>query len=138
MRPSGTQEQLERRRRRAVALSQQGLGPTQIARRLKTTAQSVCRWLRLYRRGGPDALAAKPVPGRPVKLTARQRRALVAALLKGPVACGFATDLWTCPRIARLIEQRYGVQYHVDHIPKLLAALGFSPSKARAPRRRTG
>ena len=138
MRPSGSQEQLERRRRKAVALSQQGLGPTQIAQTLKTTPQSVCRWLREYRRGGPDALVAKPVPGRPAKLTARQRRALVAALLKGAAACGFATDLWTSRRIAQVIEQRYGVHYHVDHIHKLMASLGFSPAEARASSRRTG
>lgn len=129
---------MERRRRQAVALSQQGLGPTPIARTLKTTPQSVCRWLRAYRRGGPDALTAKPVPGRPVKLTVRQRRALVAALLKGAAACGFPTDLWTSPRIAQLIEQRYGVHYHVDHIHKLMASLGFSPSEARASSHRAG
>ena len=138
MRPSGTQEQLERRRHQAVALSQQGLGPTEIARRLKTTPQSVCGWLRAYRRGGAEALAAKPVPGRPVKLTARQRRALVAALLKGAAVCGFPTDLWTSARIAQLIEQRYGVHYHVDHIHKLMASLGFSPSEARTSGHRTG
>jgi transposase len=103
---------------------------------LKTTPQSVCRWVREYRRGGAKALAAKPVPGRPPKLTARQRRGLRACLLKGAPAFGFATALWTCPRIAVLIERRYGVHYHVDHIPKLMATLGFSPSEARASSRR--
>jgi transposase len=55
---------------------------------------------------------------------------LVNQLLKGATAHGFATDLWTCPRIARFIRQRYRVRYHVDHIPKLMASLGFSPSEA--------
>ena len=81
---------------------------------------------------------AKPVPGRPPKLSARQRQGLVQCLLKGAVAFGFATDLWTCPRIAQLIEQRYGVHYHVDAIPRLMASLGFSPSEARAASDRTG
>jgi transposase len=133
MRPHGSPEQLAQRRRMAVSLSRQGYGPAQISRMLKTTPQSVCQWLREYRRKGASGLAAKPVPGRPSKLNARQRRAVVACLLKGAEAFGFATDLWTCPRIAQLIEQRYGAHYHVDAIPRLMASLGFSPSKARTP-----
>jgi transposase len=104
---------------------------------LKTTPQSVCRWLSEYRHKGAAGLAAKPVPGRPPKLNARRRRALVACLLKGAGAFGFATDLWTCPRIVQLIEQRYGVHYHVDAIPRVMAALGFSPSETRTPGGRT-
>ena len=93
----------------------------------------VCRWLREYRHNGAAGLAAKPVPGRPSKLNARRRRALTGCLLKGAEAFGFATGLWTCPRIAQLIEQRYGVHYHVDAIPRLMASLGFSPSETRTP-----
>jgi len=123
---------LEERRRQAVALSAHGYGPAEIARRLKTTPQSVCAWLRRHRQGGDAALAARPVPGRPSNLTARQKRGLTAALLKGASAFGYATDLWTCPRIAELIHRRWGVAYHVDAIPRLMARLGFSPSASRA------
>ena len=118
-------------------MSQQNYGPTRIAALLKTTPQTVCQWLRKYRTGGPGALAANPVAGRPPKLNSRGRRALVSCLLKGASAFGFATDLWTCPRIGQLIEQRYGVHYHVDAIPRLMASLGFSPSEARTPGGRT-
>lgn len=137
MRPYGSPEQLERRRRRAVTLSRQGYGPLRIAEVLKTTPQTVCQWLREYRQGGPAALAAKPASGRPPKLNRRQRRVLVNCLLKGASAFGFATDLWTCPRIGQLIEQRYRVHYHVDAIPRLMASLGFSPSEARTASGRT-
>jgi transposase len=137
MRPHGSPEQLAKRRRKAVALNREGYGPAGISRLLKTTPQSVCRWLREYGRNGAAGLDAEPVPGRPQKLNARQRRALVGCLLKGAGAFGFATDLWTCPRIAQLIEQRFAVHYHVDAIPRVMATLGFSPSKARTPRGRT-
>jgi transposase len=56
---------------------------------------------------------------------------LAACLLKGAAACGFDTDLWTCPRIAELIRRRWGIAYHVDAVPRLMAGLGFSLSKAR-------
>jgi transposase len=137
MRPHGSPEQLAERRRKAVALSQQGCGPVRISRALNTTPQSVCRWLAEYRRNGAAGLAAAPVPGRPPKLNARQRRTLVSCLLKGAGAFGFATDLWTCPRIVQLIEQRYGVHYHVDAVPRVMASLGFSPSEAGTPGSRT-
>ena len=137
MRPHGSPAQLEQRRRQAVAMNQQGHGPVLIARILKMTPQAVCRWLKAYRRGGDSALGAASVPGRPSKLTARQRQALVGCLLKGAGAFGFATDLWTCPRIGQLVEQRYGVRYHVDAIPRLMASLGFSPSEARTSGGRT-
>src|SRR5512133_3894253 len=114
MRPHGSPNQLAQRRREAVSLSQQGYGPAQIARLLNTTPQSVCRWLVQYRRKGAAGLDPRPVPGRPPKLAARQQRALVRCLLRGASAFGFATDLWTCPRIAQLIRRQWGVQYHVD------------------------
>jgi transposase len=132
MRPRGSPEQLEKRRRQAVALSAHGYGPAEIARRLKTTPQSVCAWLRRHRQGGRSALAARPVPGRPSKLTARQRRALAACFLKGASAFGFATDFWTGPRVAELIRRRWGAAYHVDAIRRLMAGLVLPPSKARA------
>ena len=137
MRPYGSPKQLAQRRRKAVALNREGYGPVGISRLLKTTPQSVCRWLREYRRNGVAGLDAEPVPGRPQKLNARQRRALVGCLLKGAGAFGFATDLWTCPRILQLIERRFGVHYHVDAVPRVMASLGFSPSEARTPRGRT-
>ena len=130
MRPHGSPQELERRRRKAVALKAEGLRTAEIARRLGTTGRSVRRWLEDYERAGPAGLAAKPVPGRPSKLSARQRRGLVHCLLRGASHDGFGTDLWTCPRIVRLIQERYHVHYHVDAIPRLMAGLGFSPSEA--------
>jgi transposase len=130
MRPHGSPKQLEQRRRKAVVLRQQGVGPSEIARRLNTTPQTVCQWVREHRRGGDDALAAKPASGRPSKLSVRQRRGLAKCLLRNATDLGFATNLWTCRRIAELIEQRYAVRYHVDAIPRLMASLGFSPSEA--------
>jgi len=129
MRPHGSPEQLERRRRRAVELIEGGYSNAAIARLLNTTPPSVWRWRKDYQREGRAALAAKPASGRPRRLTSRQRRGLVSRLLKGAMAHGFATDLWTCPRIAQVVEAHYGVRYHVDHIPRLMASLGFSCQK---------
>ena len=138
MRPHGSSAQLEKRRRKAVALREQGVRPTEIARRLGTTFRSVERWLRAHREQGDEGLKAKPAAGRPAKLTVQQKQDLVECLLQGALPHGFATDLWTCPRIAELIARRYGVTYHVDTIPYVMRSLGFSPSEARVSSQGTG
>ena len=129
MRPHGSAEVLERRRRQAIALDQQGIQRSEIAKRLGVRPGSVTRWCQAHERDGPDGLVAKPHPGAKPKLTERQRELLAKRLLKGAKANGFPTDLWTCPRIAEVIERHYGVRYHVDHIGRLMASLGWSCQK---------
>jgi transposase len=52
-------------------------------------------------------------------------------------AHGFATALWTLPRIAAVIERTTGVHYHPGHVWKILAALEWSLQRpARRARER--
>lgn len=137
MRPHGSPQQLEDRRLRAFSLIQEGRGTTEVARLLHVDPRSVRRWMAAGRRRGPRALAARPASGRPPKLNARQRAMLKRRLLKGARASGFPTELWTCPRLVKVIEREFGVTYHVDHLPRLLHGLGFSCQKpARRARER--
>ena len=129
MRPAGSPEELERRRVRALALLKEGLQPVEVARRVGVDRRSVRRWKAAARTRGEAGVRAKPAPGRPPKLRAKQRTELQALLLKGAEAAGYHTDLWTCPRVAEVIERRFGVCYHVDHVGRLLHDLGWSPQK---------
>lgn len=129
MRPTGSPEELERRRLRALALLNEGLLPSEVARRVGVDRRSVRRWKAASRRGGEAGVRARPAPGRPPKLAGKHKRKLEALLLKGAQAAGFHTDLWTCPRVADLVERRFGVHYHVDHVGRLLHELGWSPQK---------
>ncbi len=129
MRPTGSPEELERRRLRALALLKEGLLPVEVARRVGVDRRSVRRWKRAARRRGEAGVHAKPAPGRPPKLGPEHKRRLEALLLKGAQAAGFHTDLWTCPRVAELIDRQFGVCYHVDHIGRLLHDLDWSPQK---------
>ena len=129
MRPTGSPEELERRRLRALVLLKEGLLPVEVARRVGVDRRSVRRWKRAARRRGEAGIRAKPASGRPPKLGVEHKRRLEALLLDGAQAAGFHTDLWTCPRVAELIERRFGVHYHVDHIGRLLHDLDWSPQK---------
>lgn len=129
MRPPGSPEELERRRHRALAMLHDGMMPVEVARKLGVDRRSVRRWRASFDQEGARALAAKPAPGRPPKLGIRDRKKLERELLRGAQAHGYRTDLWTCPRVAELIRRRFGVRYHVDHVSRLLHALGWSPQK---------
>jgi transposase len=88
---------------------------------------SVSRWLGRARDGGPDALRAHPSPGTPPKLSAAQKALIPEFLWHGAEAYGFRGQVWTCARIAQVIEEEFGVRYHKSHVGKLLRELGWTP-----------
>jgi transposase len=110
-------------------LIESGLSLNEVARRMGCHASSVMRWRDARRARGEAGLNPKPVPGRPAKLTLPQRKRLVRLLLKGAMAHGYRTQLWTTARIAKLIKDTFGVSYHRDHIGRLMASLGWSYQK---------
>jgi transposase len=109
---------LERRRRRAVALLEQGESPAVVARILGVQATSLHRWRRMARQG--QDLAAQPPSGAKRRLTDSQLGELEQLLLQGATAHGFPNELWTSARVAQLIHGHFGVQYHKDYVRRLL------------------
>lgn len=129
MRPSGTSQQLERRRRQAMHLLEAGQHLSAVARQLHCAKSSVSRWRDAYRRKGDNGLRPVPIPGRPCRLSLSQKRVLASTLLKGALAQGYRTDLWTLERIAQLIRKRFRVQYHPNHVWWLLRGMGWSSQR---------
>jgi len=128
-RPKGSADLLEERRRRALALLDSGCSLNEVGRRMGCGASSVMRWRDTRRRGGEEALRIRFSPGRPPKLDAGQRQRLVRLLLRGARAHGWRTNLWTTARMAELIRRQFGVEYHRDHIGRLMHRLGWSVQK---------
>jgi transposase len=128
-RPRGSADLLEDRRKRALGLLKLGLSLNEVGRRIRSSASSVMRWRDAWRRGGAKALKVRFSPGRPWKLCERQRQRLIALLLKGAIAYGYRTNLWTTARIAEVIERKFGVRYHRDHVGRLMHSLKWSPQK---------
>src|SRR5215472_17249297 len=118
---------LEHRRRRAARLFAAGkLILAAIARDLKVSRQSVSRWYQQWKRGGSQALQGAGRAGRRPQLDGRQLRQVQEALRQGARAHGFGTDLWTLPRVAKVIQRRTGVQYHPGHVWKILGAMDWT------------
>jgi len=133
MRTQGSPAELEHRRCLAVQRVLDGYATAEVADFLGVDPSSVRRWLTAFRRQGAAGLAARPVPGRPPKLTATQEKIVRRWLTDNPTEYGFATELWTAPRLARLIQQEWGVSLHPDYLTVWLRQRDFTPQK---PRRR--
>lgn len=69
-----------------------------------------------YRVQGKSGLKQAGRAGRKPRLSEQQRQRLEKLLLRGPERLGYETPLWTCPRVAHLIEQEFGVRYHEGQI----------------------
>ncbi len=129
MRIPGTAAELEVRRRIAGRLLLQGKKVAKVARTVGASWSAVKRWKVAVEQGGLEALTAKPHPGKPPRLSEKQKWKLITILQKGPLKAGYSTDLWTCSRVAEVIEKRFGVTYHADHVWRILRSLGWSSQK---------
>ena len=133
MRPPGTPEQLEARRRRAIEMLDAGESLLAVARAVNASVSSVHRWYQAYQLKGSKGLAPVPALGRPAKLSEVQRERLEELFQRGPPAAGYETELWTLRRVADLIESEFAVAYHPCHVWKLLrrwGGVGRSPNAA--------
>lgn len=120
---------LEQRRLAAVALFGKDLNNSEISRQLKVSNQTVSRWRKQYQSGGKKALRKAGRAGRKPQLNADQQQKLVERLLKGPEQLGYETPLWTCARVAHLIQDEYGISYHPGHVWRILRGLNWSPQR---------
>lgn len=135
MRPTGSPETLEYRRRLAVQRIHDGYAIPAVADFLGVDPSSVRRWIAAFGRHGDAGLAARPVQGRPAKLTTTQEKIVCRWLADNPTQHGFATELWTAPRLAQLIEQEFGVHFHPDYLTAWLRRRGYTPQKPRRSHR---
>jgi transposase len=125
--PFGTSDCREWRRMQAWRLKQLGWKQRDIATALDASEGAVSQWLAAARAAGPDALRSRPVPGHPAKLTAGQRGLLPDFLWHGPEAYGFRGEVWTCARVAHVVEEEFGVAYSKSQVSRILKDLGWTP-----------
>ena len=128
MRSKGTASELEQRRRLAVRRVAEGWTQRAVAAFLGVSERAVGRWVAAHRAAGADGLTAKPYAGRP-RLTPDQDLRVLAWLLRPATAFGFPTALWTARRVAKLIADRLGAEFHPDYLRRWLRARGYSPQK---------
>lgn len=121
---------LETLRQRAVDQVEAGGDPREISRILGLHEHTVYGWVAIARQQGRQALQAKPIPGRPPKLTDAQRARVVELVTsKNPDQLQLDFALWTRDLVRRLIWAEFGVRMSASAVGRMLHKMGLSPQR---------
>lgn len=121
-------KQAERRRLKGGRLLLKGVAQAEVARRCAVSRPTVLEWKRKLEQGGLQGLR-NATRGRPARLDEAMREQLAQLLIAGARSQGYATELWTLPRIAKLIKAHFGHSFSISQVSRLLAAMGWSSQK---------
>ena len=113
----------------AADLFDQGLGVGAVAKRLKVSRQATNLWHQSWKKEGREGLLAKKKPGPDPKFNPYHKERLQVYLVQGAMAHGYESDLWTLPRIARLVEEKFGLKASRSEVWRLLRSMGWSSQK---------
>lgn len=122
-RPLGAAER-EARRLTAAGLFEQGVRQAEVARLLGVSRQAVSQWRAAWGADGAQGLMARSSAR--TYLSVEQEAELVVQLGRGAQEFGWEDQRWTLARVARVIEERYGVRFSVPGVWYLLDRLGWS------------
>jgi len=93
--------------------------------------QTLRDWVHRFNAHGPAGLKDNRRRGIPRRLSAWQQAELTEIVETGPDRAVEGVVRWRRIDLQRVIEERFGVEYHERTIGKLLKALGFSHISAR-------
>lgn len=100
-----------------------------IAESFGVTLQAVYRWIRKFREQGIKSLKSTVGCGVEPRLNEKQFQELIQYLRQRATQLGYATDLWSGPRVRHLIKKMFKIEYHPKHMPRFLHRLGLSFKK---------
>jgi transposase len=127
--PNERARRMEARRLKAAAYFKQGRSQSWVAKHFIVSRPSVHDWYWRWKRDGIKALKATKPAGVSAKLDKEKLLKVEKVLLKGPLKAGYASNLWTLPRIAQVIKKETKISYHPGHVSKIMSALGWSAQK---------
>ena len=114
----------------AVKRVEAGESPELVAAGLGINRRTIYRWIEAFHYGGEPALKAKPIPGAPPKLDAKQMQKLARIVrTKNPLQLNFEFALWTLAMIRELIRRDFAVSLSEVSVGRLMRRLGFSPQR---------
>lgn len=117
---------LEGYRFAAVKLRKRNVSVAAIAESFGVTTEAVYIWLKKARMEGVRSLKASKAPGREPSLDEKQFSKLLRAIRQPASKLGYATDLWSGPRLKHFIKHKFKIDYHRKHMPRLLRRLGLN------------
>ena len=98
---------------------------------LGVAKSTVYGWLLRLAVGGIKRIHDRKSPGRPCRLSVKQKNRLRMDLGKSPAECGFLRGSWTAKIVACHIKNRFKVAYGASGALQLTKKIGFSVRYAR-------
>ena len=118
---------LQALRIRTVEQVQGGASPEKQAEALGLRRSTIYNWLAMYRSGGWDALKAKPLAGRPKKISGSRLEWLYKTVVgSSPLQHRFEFALWTRQMIRNLLWEQFRLKLSLTSVGRLLAQLGLT------------
>lgn len=117
-------------RQQAIKAVREGQTAASVAAAYGLSVTTVFRWLAKFAEGGLNALLAKPIPGRPPKISAEEMRWIAQAVKnKTPQQFKFEFGLWTLSLMRELINRQFGKSLSLESVRRVMKLLGFSVQK---------
>jgi transposase len=126
---TGRRERQQARRMQAGQMFAAGKTRADVARELKVSWRAAHGWYQSWVGKGDSGLLAKGKPGPAPKFIEEDLGKIAACLAQGAMAHGYPNELWTIPRIARMIGEKFAVRASGSEVWRLLRRMGWSPQK---------
>jgi transposase len=107
----------------------QGKTQAEVAKRFGVSRAAACKWHAAWEKEGMKGLDSKGPPGFDSALDLKRRKQFKAAILKGPLAHGYGTNLWTLNRLAEVLKKTTKVAFGPVRTWQVVRELGFTPQK---------
>lgn len=127
----GRRARQEKRRINAAALFEAGHDRARVARELGVSWRASHEWYRVWKEQGTEGLKATTKPGPAPKFSDGDVALLETELKRGPMAHGYENELWTLPRVGRLIRESLGKKASNSEVWRLLRRMNWSPQKPK-------
>lgn len=124
-----TRLELEARRMQAIPLLDSSMMQSKIARTFGVSRTTVSRW-KLARKKG-NSLKQKIASGRPSRMSAMEIELCKSIYEFGLLGVG---TKWTQAKFAQAIKDNIGIEYHPDHVGRLMHQWGLRPKRERKTR----
>ena len=126
---------LQEMRHQSIKAVREGQTVTSVAAAFGLNVRTVFTWLAKFSDGGEEALLAKPIPGRPPKVTDEEMQWIAQAVREHtPKQFELEYGLWTQSLIAKLIDRQFGKSVSVASGSRIMKLLGFSAQAVHGAR----
>jgi transposase len=116
-------------RQQAVKAVREGVPVASVAAAYGMSVRTIFSWLAKFADGGKNALLAKPISGRPPKVSAEEMRWIAQAVRDNSQPFKFEFGLSTPSLIGELIKRQFGKSLALASVSRVMRLLGFSVQK---------